>query len=837
MTDGVLRLQDQMKEYADRGEALKDVSFMNYFLDTYDGESVTAKEVDEEGQRRPGRAPNVRIPYREDSKRKGCRVMRTEGHETMLQLVGTWLPRSDGSDREFYCASVLCLLSPWISLFDLKYSHESFESAFQRFEKKQDERTRRVITNLQYFHECCDGARKKRTENVALTAGYVGIVNLDEYDPTFPAHNDQPTCFVLTEESVEAARANRYAVRDQLYGRAALNSAIDVGLFEENPVDTVYNIPARRATWEEILDFQRLGEHLKAVTKSGSKVVELLLTGPVPTPGVGVTRTVHPAVSRAFEEPPIRSQVAMQRLAMLNESQRRAHDIIENHLMAHKAGRSPPQLLMVVQGEGGTGKTVLINALADTFDFHGASDLLGKTATTGVAASLIGGQTLHTWAGIPVFPSQSDDWMASSSKVVKERRKRNIIGVEYLEIDEFSMLTKELLTIASQVIGSVRTQADCGDRGKPFGGMNIILFGDLHQFPPVGGGNLPLYALECRNSRAEIGREIFKQFTTVVNLTEQMRTTDPEWCAILRHLRTGSCSEEELEVIASLRLNPGEDYGTAPWSDAILVTPRHSSRAMWNAAAVKRHCAKTGNRLYISPAEDTTGREARGLTLEERVIVAGMKTRQTARLEDCAHIAVGMKAMVVLNISTEGDVANGTRGTVAGIVLDPREPENHELDENSGGILLKYPPALVLFKPDGGTAERFQNVEEGLIPLVPSKESFTIVTQDGKSHTVARRQMAITPGYAFTDYKSQGQTIEYVIVDLAKPPSGAPLTPFNAYVALSRSRGRHSIRILREYDERLFTEHPSEDLRMEDERLSTLADQTTQNAALGVYHW
>ncbi|KAH9008705.1 hypothetical protein EDB84DRAFT_1281004, partial [Lactarius hengduanensis] len=46
-----------------------------------------------------------------------------------------------------------------------------------------------------------------------------------------------------------------------------------------------------------------------------------------------------------------------------------------------------------------------------------------------------------------------------------------------------------------------------------------------------------------------------------------------------------------------------------------------------------------------------------------------------------------------------------------------------------------------------------------------------------------------TTAYTFTDYKSQGQTLECVIVDIAKPPSGS-LTAFNAYIALSRSRGR-----------------------------------------------
>jgi ATP-dependent exoDNAse (exonuclease V) alpha subunit len=77
--------------------------------------------------------------------------------------------------------------------------------------------------------------------------------------------------------------------------------------------------------------------------------------------------------------------------------------------------------------------------------------------------------------------------------------------------------------------------------------------------------------------------------------------------------------------------------------------------------------------------------------------------------------------------------------------------------------------------------------------------------------TVERKQFPLTPAYAFTDFKSLGQTIESVLVDLAKPPSGG-LTSFNAYVALSRSRGRDTIRLLRDFDEKLFTTHPNEQL-------------------------
>lgn len=64
--------------------------------------------------------------------------------------------------------------------------------------------------------------------------------------------------------------------------------------------------------------------------------------------------------------------------------------------------------------------------------------------------------------------------------------------------------------------------------------------------------------------------------------------------------------------------------------------------------------------------------------------------------------------------------------------------------------------------------------------------------------------------------------MDSVIIDLGKLPSGK-LTAFNMYVSLSRGRGRSSIRLLRDFDEKLFTTHPSEELRKEDDRLDGLA--------------
>ena len=83
----------------------------------------------------------------------------------------------------------------------------------------------------------------------------------------------------------------------------------------------------------------------------------------------------------------------------------------------------------------------------------------------------------------------------------------------------------------------------------------------------------------------------------------------------------------------------------------------------------------------------------------------------------------------------------------------------------------------------------------------------------------------MTAAYAFTDYWSQGQTILAVLVDIATPPSGG-LMLFNLYVALSRSSGRLTIRLLRDFDDKLFKRGHRAGLLAENDRLNELNKKT-----------
>lgn len=101
-----------------------------------------------------------------------------------------------------------------------------------------------------------------------------------------------------------------------------------------------------------------------------------------------------------------------------------------------------------------------------------------------------------------------------------------------------------------------------------------------------------------------------------------------------------------------------------------------------------------------------------------------------------------------------------------------------------------------------------EGLEESEVPIETRTKSFSIKVAGSTSEecnkiSVQRRQLPITPAYAFTDYRSQGQMLGTVIADISSPPSGQ-ITVRNTYVALSRSHGQETIWLLQPFDEKFW---------------------------------
>lgn len=831
--------KDQAQEYMDRGDDLQDMNYLDFFLETYDGESLPTIDLDD---KKVGPKASQRSPYRPDRNHgTKCRIFRRTGHETLPEFVGPWFPRRDAEGFEDYFAAwMLALLKPWRKIGDISGCESSLLDQFLQFESRTSVRNKKIIQNIQYYHQAMDGAAKRNEKGDERPDI---VIDHDEFEEDDVHTNPTRT---YTAKDLEAALEPKHTRDELLYTNIGMMIAEEAGFFKDDVRREIRKRSPKLAKRDDAMRFLRLEEAVKAVTKQAT-VEEPVTTDSIQMVDIDNDRPMEGGI----EEPGVLSVATgspddFGHKSKLNLEQRRAHDIVASHLDAHLDGKRPPQLLMTVIGPGGTGKSTLLNAITSTFEERHSGHLLFKTAMSGVAATLIGGTTLHSWGAIPAIGTPTgDEWMdrRSTTKEVKARRQRNIANTEWLAIDEVSMLTTDLLTLTSQVAGFVKTGSGRADSTVPFGGINVLLMGDFHQFPPVGNPQGALYSapnlIKKEATSRIVGRNIYSQFETVITLTEQMRITDDAWMHILQRSRTGDCTKEDLGEIRKLVLtNPKcdiPDLDEAPWDDVILVTPRNIMRERWNGAALRRHCVKSGELLYVCQAEDAIGKDRREPTMEEMTIIAGLDPDDDMRkLHTRIEIAIGMKAMVTVNISTEADLANGTRGTVTDIILDHRE----ELDASeiaSGVVTLLYPPEMIVFKPLKSTFPRFEGLKDGEIPLFPSEVGFQISNSANQRIKAHRRQFALTAGYAFTLNKSQGQTLECVIVDIRKPPRPYNLDSFGVYVALSRSRGRKTIRLLGDFDDNLFTAHGSEDLRKEDERLQKNTELTKDSWELGLY--
>ncbi len=183
-----------------------------------------------------------------------------------------------------------------------------------------------------------------------------------------------------------------------------------------------------------------------------------------------------------------------------------------------------------ITGPAGTGKTFMIDYLKQELGVRG----ICVTAATGVAASLIQGTTLHSWAGIGLG-------LATAKTLVKQIKgggKQRWLTTKVLIIDEISMIPAELMDKLNYVGQTIRK---CE---LPFGGIQLVCIGDFLQLPPVSNGlERAKFAFE-----ADAWKEAkFKEF----KLTENFRQHDPEFIQVLSELREGKCSPVSLTFLRS----------------------------------------------------------------------------------------------------------------------------------------------------------------------------------------------------------------------------------------------------------------------------------------------
>lgn len=477
MVEGTLRLRDQIREYMDQGNALNKWCYLDFFLGTYDGKMLP------EHTNSCGRSRNTRVPYKEGSNHDGqCRILRSADHETMPYFPGQWFPKKNrGFGPPLFEAAVLALLKPWQSLVDIKSECQTFEEAYDLFFASSNDDVKRIIENIQFYHECSEGARVKDTlvgngENDARAREEHEQEDLPSVDSDESGGGEHQFATCVREEDVQNLLDRPFSGCEELYAEEAVEIGMESGALVSSNFETVYQRPPKLATreqldqlktWDDAMNCPDM-EHVETISANETVVQGNNTSDIYPNENI-----CHPEMRPLADESDAEEK---EKGLKLNTQQFMAYDIVTRHLKAHLRGENPPQRLVVVYGQGGTGKLAMLNAISKTFDDLGASALLAKTATSGVAATLIGGQTLHSWAALPTRTPSSDKWITHPSKEIDKRQKENL-GVLWLTIDEMSMLTTPLLAYLSKATGIVRTRMNSVEPSMAFGGLNIILIG------------------------------------------------------------------------------------------------------------------------------------------------------------------------------------------------------------------------------------------------------------------------------------------------------------------------------------------------------------------------
>jgi ATP-dependent DNA helicase PIF1 len=177
-------------------------------------------------------------------------------------------------------------------------------------------------------------------------------------------------------------------------------------------------------------------------------------------------------------------------------------------------------------GPPGAGKTYVLNAFIRRAQRQNKT--VAVTASTGIASTHIGGTTIHSWSGLGIKDHLSDwdrDRLQQTDRLVKRYN-----AADTLVIDEISMLHGKRLDMVNEVCKLLRKDP------RPFGGLQVILVGDLFQLPPVNrGGELVDFA-----HTSAAWQELAPQ---ICYLTEQHRQQDDGLLDLLNAMRKGTVDE------------------------------------------------------------------------------------------------------------------------------------------------------------------------------------------------------------------------------------------------------------------------------------------------------
>lgn len=278
----------------------------------------------------------------------------------------------------------------------------------------------------------------------------------------------------------------------------------------------------------------------------------------------------------------------------------------------------------LLTGPAGAGKTYVLNQFVRLAKASGKH--VSITATTGLAATHLGGTTIHSWSGTGV----QDFVPPHFAEHLPKGRREIIENTDVLIIDEISMLHDFRLDMVDEVCRLVR------GKDEPFGGIQVIMSGDFFQLPPINRG-------DSRAGGFVVNSQVWQELDPVIcYLSEQHRQDDEKLLEILNAMRGGELRRHHAETLLE---RVGVDTG-----DVSELTELHTVNVDVDAINEARLKMLDGDE--VSYMQSTTGSANYVENLQRSVLAPATLT-----------LKIGALVMAVKN-SLDRKYVNGSIGTV-----------------------------------------------------------------------------------------------------------------------------------------------------------------------------
>ncbi|KAG7299154.1 hypothetical protein JYU34_017689 [Plutella xylostella] len=456
-------------------------------------------------------------------------------------------------------------------------------------------------------------------------------------------------------------------------------------------------------------------------------------------------------------------------------------------------------LLLFITGGAGSGKSFILKLIvehikrcyAPTVDVLLKPNFVEVASLTGVAARQISGRTLHSVFSLPIEKTTTMTYRKMSGQPL-ERERRKWRYIKWLVIDEISMVSYENLRIIH-----LRLQ-EFKNNHLLFGGVNVLLFGDIMQLPPVKGHwcfDQPLW------SNAEI--HLWQQFS-FCELTINMRqSSDEEFVDLLNNLRFGELTISQLQLLCERRRV--EQVGDFADGAAVRIFPTIRLVDEYNCKMTDQ--LLQSSRVYTMHAADES-REAATYGKRPPCNVIPADVNNCGGLLHVLKLGKGSRVMLRRNISVTEGLVNGAMGIICKFKWPALRRDQLEAGELPDAVYVKFDDETIGIKVKDS---------EGLVAIAPSTATF----QANKGYgDVERRMLPLILSWAVTVHKLQGTTLNKAVIDLGKKN----FAKGQVYVALSRVKTLEGIALCDLEPRKLLTRPHDEKALREMERLRRLKE-------------